>query len=133
MTPDPDLVHVTQEMVITEGEFVRGTSLWRDAWRRLLKNKLAVFGLIVVVLITLASLLGPTVIKRTTGFTPDYIPTEDTRLIRSFPPFTGPNGEFSCGRIRWALITRAGISLRVCFRAGRSRYSSASFRRSFRC
>jgi hypothetical protein len=28
-----------------------GTSLWRDAWRRLLKNKLAVFGLIVVSLL----------------------------------------------------------------------------------
>jgi oligopeptide transport system permease protein len=123
MTPDPDLVHVTQEMVITEGEFVRGTSLWRDAWRRLLKNKLAVFGLIVVVLITLASLLGPTVIKRTTGFTPDYIPTEDTRLIRSFPPFTGPNGEFSwthpmgtdnAGRDQFARVLQGGqISLFV--------------------
>jgi oligopeptide transport system permease protein len=121
MTPDPDLVHVTQEMVITEGEFVRGTSLWRDAWRRLLKNKLAVFGLIVVVLITLASLLGP--IKRTTGFTPDYIPTEDTRLIRSFPPFTGPNGEFSwthpmgtdnAGRDQFARVLQGGqISLFV--------------------
>ena len=36
--------------------FVRGTSLWRDAWRRLLKNKLAVFGLIVVVIVTIASI-----------------------------------------------------------------------------
>ena len=44
------------EEVHSEGEFVRGTSLWRDAWRRLLKNKLAVFGLIVVALITLASI-----------------------------------------------------------------------------
>ena len=123
MTPDPDRIHVTQETAITEGEFVRGTSLWRDAWRRLLKNKLAVFGLIVVVLITLASVLGPTVIKRTTGFTPDYIPTEDTRLIRSFPPFTGPNGEFSwthpmgtdnAGRDQFARVLQGGqISLFV--------------------
>ena len=123
MTPDPDLIHVTQETAITEGEFVRGTSLWRDAWRRLLKNKLAVFGLIVVVLITLASVLGPTVIKRATGFTPDYIPTEDTRLIRSFPPFTGPNGEFSwthpmgtdnAGRDQFARVLQGGqISLFV--------------------
>jgi ABC-type antimicrobial peptide transport system permease subunit len=70
-------------------EFVRGTSLWRDAWRRLLKNKLAVFGLIVVALVTIASIIGPTVIKRAFGFTPDYIPTNDIRLIRSFPPFMG--------------------------------------------
>ena len=123
MTPDPDLIHVTQETAITEGEFVHGTSLWRDAWRRLLKNKLAVFGLIVVALVTLASLLGPTVIKRTTGYTPDYIPTDDTRLIKSFPPFTGPNGEFSwthpmgtdnAGRDQLARVLQGGqISLFV--------------------
>ena len=95
MTPEPELIHATPETAITEGEFVQGTSLWRDAWRRLLKNKLAVFGLVVVVLITTASVLGPTVIKRATGFTPDYIPTDNTQLIKSFPPFTGPNGEFS--------------------------------------
>ncbi|HET7288786.1 MAG TPA: hypothetical protein VFI71_14990, partial [Pyrinomonadaceae bacterium] len=123
MTPDPELIHATPEIAITEGEFVRGTSLWRDAWRRLLKNKLAVFGLIVVVLITVASLIGPTVIKRTTGFTPDYIPTNDTRLIKSFPPFTGPDGQFSwthpmgtdnAGRDQLARVLQGGqISLFV--------------------
>ena len=129
--PEPDLIHTPPEMAVAEadvhpvetGEFVRGTSLWRDAWRRLLKNKLAVFGLIVVVLITLASLIGPTVIKRTTGFTPDYIPTDDIRLIRSFPPFTGPDGEFSwthpmgtdnAGRDQLARVLQGGqISLFV--------------------
>ena len=105
------------------GEFVRGTSLWRDAWRRLLKNKLAVFGLIVVVLVTIVSIIGPAVIKRTFGFTPDYIPTNDVRLVRSFPPFTGPNGEFSwahpmgtdnAGRDQLARILQGGqISLFV--------------------
>jgi oligopeptide transport system permease protein len=33
-------------------ELVAGSSLWRDAWRRLLKNKLAVAGGIVVALCT---------------------------------------------------------------------------------
>ena len=37
------------------GDLIAGTSLWRDAWRRLLKNRLAVFGMIVVVIITVAS------------------------------------------------------------------------------
>jgi len=123
MTPDPNLLHATPETAITEGEFVRGTSLWRDAWRRLLKNKLAVFGLVVVALITISSLIGPTVIKRATGFTPDYIPTNDTSLIKSFPPFTGPNGEFSwthpmgtdnAGRDQLARVLQGGqISLFV--------------------
>ncbi|CAN5434768.1 ABC transporter permease subunit [soil metagenome] len=37
----------------------QGTSLWRDAWHRLAKNKLAVLGAILLVLLTLASFLGP--------------------------------------------------------------------------
>ena len=123
MTPDPDLIHLPPETAITEGEFVRGTSLWRDAWRRLLKNKLAVFGLIVVAFIILASLIGPAVIKRATGFTPDYMPTNDTNLIKSFPPFTGPDGQFSwthpmgtdnAGRDQLARVLQGGqISLFV--------------------
>ena len=100
--PDPDAIHAPPEAAIGEadlraaetGEVVKGTSLWQDAWRRLLKNKLAVFGMIVVALITIASLLGPSIIKRATGVTPDYIPS-DASLIKSFPPFTSSDGSFS--------------------------------------
>ena len=101
--PDPDTISLGPEMAIAEGDvrsaeqtqFVQGTSLWKDAWRRLLKNKLALFGLIVVVLVTLASIFGPTLIKMTWGFTPDYVPTDKPALVKSFPPFTGPDGKFS--------------------------------------
>ena len=100
---NPDTISTGPEMAIAEadvrsaeqGEFVKGTSLWKDAWRRLLKNKLALFGLIVVVLVTLASIVGPTLIKMTWGFTPDYVPTDNVELVKSFPPFTGPDGKFS--------------------------------------
>jgi oligopeptide transport system permease protein len=122
---------ISPEMAVAEadvrseeaGEVVRGTSLWRDAWRRLLKNKLAVFGLVVVVLITVASIFGPLLIKRVFGFTPDYIPTNNPNLVRSFPPFTGPNGEFTwthpmgtdnAGRDQFARVLQGGeISLFV--------------------
>jgi oligopeptide transport system permease protein len=129
--PDHDeLIHTPPEMAIAEadvrpeeaGEFVRGSSLWRDAWRRLLKNKLAVFGLIVVVIVTIASILGPYVIEKTFGFTPDYIPS-DSKLSQSYPPFTGPNGKFSwlhpmgtdnAGRDQLARVLQGGqISLFV--------------------
>jgi oligopeptide transport system permease protein len=73
---------------------VAGTSLWKDAWRRLRRNRLAVVGMVVVAVVTLAALAGPPVIARTTGFTFDYIPG-DAALLRSFPPFTAPDGSFS--------------------------------------
>src|ERR1700741_2187063 len=79
-----DVIHTAPEFAVAEAdvrsaeahEVVRGTSLARDAWRRLLKNKLAVFGIIVVLILTIASLIGPPIIKWTTGFTYDYIPRE---------------------------------------------------------
>jgi oligopeptide transport system permease protein len=97
-----DIIHTAPEFAIAEAdvrsaerhEFVRGTSLWRDAWRRLLKNKLAVVGLVIVALLTFASLVGPPIIKAATGFTYDYIPRE-VELLKSFPPFRGVDGKFS--------------------------------------
>lgn len=108
LTPDPapsyregDVIHTAPEFAIADadvlaterGDVIAGTSLWRDAWRRLLRNKLAVFGMVVVAIITVASVTGPFIIKQLTGVTPDYIPS--STLLRSIPPFTGPDGSFS--------------------------------------
>jgi len=130
-SPDPDIIALGQEMAVAEadvrwtegGEIIKGRSLWRDAWRRLLKNKLAVFGLLVVIVITIASITGPWLIHKTLGFTPDYIPSNDVRLIKSFPPFTGSDGKFSwthpmgtdnAGRDQFARVLQGGqISLFV--------------------
>lgn len=98
---EPEL-HVGPEYAVAErdvselvtGEIVVGSSLWRDAWRRLLKNKLAVFGLVIVILLALSSLVGPSIIKRRTGYSYDSIP-KDSALLKSFPPFRGPDGRFS--------------------------------------
>ncbi len=97
-----DMIHTAPELAVGEGdvrsaelgEVIAGTSLWKDAWRRLLKNRLAVFGMIVVAIITLASVIGPYLIKQATGMTPDYIPA-DVALLKSFPPFVAPDGSFS--------------------------------------
>ncbi|MBC7910479.1 MAG: ABC transporter permease [Pyrinomonadaceae bacterium] len=97
-----DTIHPTHELIVGEGdvrtaergegEFIAGTSLWKDAWKRLLKNKLAVFGMIVVAIIILVSLIGPPIVKAATGYTYDYIPSENQK---SYPPFTAPDGSFS--------------------------------------
>ena len=75
-------------------EAVVGTSLWKDAWQRLRRNHLAIFGMVVVSIVIAASMIGPPVIRHFTGYTYDYIPA-DAKLIRSFPPFTAPDGSFS--------------------------------------
>lgn len=95
-------------------EVIKGTSLWKDAWKRLLKNKLAVFGLIVMVLMLVAVIIGPPIIRMTTGFTPDFIPG-DSDLIKSFPPsLQHPMGTDEAGRDLLARVLQGGrISLMV--------------------
>src|ERR1044071_5667893 len=83
-------IHVGPEYAVAErdvaelitGEVIAGSSLWRDAWRRLLRNKLAVFGMFVVLMVAIASVIGPAIIKRATGYTYDSIPKE-TSLLKS--------------------------------------------------
>ncbi len=75
-------------------EPVVGTSLWKDAWKRLKRNHLAVLGMVVVSFVILASAVGPPIIRGLTGYTYDYIPS-DPKLLVSLPPFTAPDGSFS--------------------------------------
>ena len=46
----------------------RGVSLWKDAWRRLKKNRFAMGGLVIVVLMTLAAILANVLVP----YQPDY-------------------------------------------------------------
>jgi oligopeptide transport system permease protein len=95
-------------------EVVKGASLWRDAWKRLLKNKLAVFGLVVVCIMVIAVTIGPAIIRWTTGYTYDFIPREGD-LIKSFPPsLQHPMGTDDQGRDILARVLQGGrISLMV--------------------
>jgi oligopeptide transport system permease protein len=54
-----------QAVVVEERELVEGTSLWKDAWRRLKKNRLAVLGGITLIVIAVAVLVGPLVLPYT--------------------------------------------------------------------
>jgi oligopeptide transport system permease protein len=96
---------------------IQGTSLWKDAWKRLLKNKLAVFGLVVLGIMVVAVLIGPWLIRQTTGFTADYIPSDVGigELVASFPPSRQhPMGTDEAGRDLLARVLQGGrISLMV--------------------
>ena len=95
-------------------EIVKGTSLWGDAWKRLLKNKLAVFGLVVLTIMAVLVIFGPSLLYWTTGFTADGIP-ENGDLIKSFPPSIGHlMGTDEAGRDMLARVLQGGrISLMV--------------------
>lgn len=95
-------------------EIVKGTSLWKDAWKRLLKNKLAVFGLVVVVLMSLTVFIGPFLLEKIAGITPDAVP-KDSVLIKSFPPSAQHwFGTDDLGRDLFARVLQGGrISLMV--------------------
>jgi oligopeptide transport system permease protein len=98
-------------------ETLKGTSLWGDAWKRLLKNKLAVFGLIVLGIMIIAVIIGPAIIRWATGFTADYIPSDigNGELVKSFPPsLQHPMGTDDAGRDLLARVLQGGrISLAV--------------------
>ncbi|MBA2338918.1 MAG: ABC transporter permease [Pyrinomonadaceae bacterium] len=100
----------------TAGGQLEGTSLWRDAWRRLKKNKFAMLGLIVTGIIIVASLLGPTLLRIATKgtHTYDFIPQQG-ELVRAMPPsLNHPMGTDPQGRDMLARVLYGGqISLMV--------------------
>ncbi len=61
---------------------VEGTSLWRDAWRRLLRNRPAVVGAMVVAFMALSAISFPLISAHLTRFTH----TENHACLRFQPP-----------------------------------------------
>jgi len=105
---------IEESGVIDAAAAVSGTSLWGDAWKRLLKNKLAVFGLVVLTIMVVLVAIGPPIFKALTGLTADYIPP-DGDLLKSFPPsWQHPMGTDETGRDIFARVLQGGrISLAV--------------------
>lgn len=95
-------------------QIIKGASLWRDAWRRLRRNRLALFGLIVLGTLLVAVIVGPAIISWATGYTYDFIPSE-RELVRSMPPsWTHWMGTDDAGRDIFARVLQGGrISLMV--------------------
>ena len=86
----------------------RGVSPWRDAWRRLRRNRSAMAGLIVFGIVALAALAGPVILARTSGATYDRIPS-DPALVRAFAPsWQHPMGTDDLGRDLLARVLLGG-------------------------
>ncbi|MBA2521333.1 MAG: ABC transporter permease [Chloroflexia bacterium] len=92
------------------GELVahRQRSLWGDAWRRLLQNKMAVAGLFVVSVFTLIAVFAPLIAPYAQSEVVDY------RLARTAPTWLWPMGLDQNGRdIFSRLVYGARVSLVV--------------------
>ena len=99
---------------MSTAEILAGHSLFHQAMRRLVRNRVAVFGMVVVSIIALAAIIGPALIFRATGYTYDYIPA-DPDLVKSFAPsWMHPMGTDNEGRDMLARVLLGGrISLMV--------------------
>ena len=94
---------------ITRAAAVQGRSLWEDARRRLMRNKAAVTGMIVLGLLVVAAVVGPWL----SPFTYDEVNKSDVWL----PPLQGGHlmGSDALGR---DLLTRLLVGLRVSLAIG---------------
>lgn len=97
------------------GQVSKGASLWRDAWKRLVKNKLAVFGLVVISVMVVSVLLGPLMLEAFAGITPDGMPTTGENALKSAPPsLRNLMGTDDAGRDLFSRVLQGGrISLTV--------------------
>ncbi|HEY8599849.1 MAG TPA: ABC transporter permease [Thermomicrobiales bacterium] len=85
----------------------RQSSLWGDAWRRLLKNKLAIIGLVVVILLSLIALLAPLLAR-------EPIDSQNYDALYARPSAAYPMGADHLGRdILSRVIWGARVSLLV--------------------
>jgi len=94
----------------TETEVISGrqASLWRDAWRRLLRNRLAVIGLVIVIAFMLIAIFAPVIAP--------YGENEvvDVRLARYHPSWDWPMGLDANGRDMFSrMMYGARVSLLV--------------------
>ena len=93
---------------------IKSASLWRDAWKRLLRNRLAVFGMVVLATMVVAVVIGPMIIKWATGFTYDLIPAERDLVRAAAPSLSHLMGTDDAGRDILARVLQGGrISLMV--------------------
>lgn len=88
----------------------QGTSLWKDAWHRLAKNKLAVFGGSVLIVLAVACIVGPWLSPY--GY-------EDNNLNNTFSPPSGAHwlGTDQLGRdllVRLLVGGRISIGVGLC-------------------
>lgn len=103
-----DLFELVPESEKNVNEIIRpSVTYWQDAWRRLKKNKLAMLGLIMIIIIAIISVFGPMISKF------NYY-SNDFSVANIGPSFIHPLGTDQFGRDEFTRIMYGGrISLTI--------------------
>lgn len=109
MTLSPSAERLPAGIPVPE-DLEQGSSLWRDAWHRLAKNKLAVLGGSLLIVLAVACLIGPLL---------SPYGNEETNLNNTFSPPTGAHwlGTDQLGRdllVRLLVGGRISIGVGLC-------------------
>jgi oligopeptide transport system permease protein len=97
--------------VVAGGGLVQGVSLWQDAWKRLRRNRLALSGAIIVLIVLLLAMAGPWLVFQYNGFTYE---TQDLTSRLADSSWLHPLGTDALGRDMLArLLYGSRISLLV--------------------
>ena len=117
--PEAEVGELAQLGAQGEDQTRRQASLWGDAWRRLVRNRLAVIGMFVVVTFVVLAIVGPGVTVGDRTIIPSLAPygeseVVDVRLARYEPSWTWPFGLDANGRdIFSRILYGARVSLLV--------------------
>ena len=104
-------------------ELVEGTSLWKDAWRRLRRNKAAMGGLMIVVLMSLAALFYQQIVEHVTRFNHE----EQHPYVMPKPP-----GSYTVPAEHFRLIDTEEISFEDVDREGTGEIDAADIHEAYR-
>ncbi len=100
-----------------------GSSLWRDGWRRLLRNRMAVAGGVVMIVISLVAISAPAFSRYVVHFGPndqDLVLGPQPPLTRSVPTGLRADGQaFTRPSVHWFGTDELGrdLFIRVCYGA----------------
>lgn len=97
-------------VLVRPEDIEQGTSLWQDAWHRLRKNRMAVISLVLLILITLLSLVGPWLMP--------YGYEEQNQGLGATPPFAAGAHLFGTDELGRDLLTRTLHGGRVSLGVG---------------
>src|SRR4051794_22214803 len=108
MTARPEVLRAPSASAVEPSEARPARGLWRDAWRRLVRNRLAMAGLVVVIGLVLVAVLAP--------WLAPYDPTQQNYAAIAQPP--SPEHPFGTDQLGRDMLSRLIWGARISIAVG---------------